>query len=271
VPRGLAASDRPRAPDRASLRLTPAPPFQTLGEHFAIDLPGARVVFTTRGGGHSTGPYTSLNLGFATGDDPDAMERNRRDLPASIGSPPPTFIYQVHGSEVRRITTAPPAGGDRPRVDGQATNLPGIAMAALVADCLPIGIAGAGAVAMVHAGWRGLHAGVIAAGVQAVRELGRPFDAGQRPELVAAIGPGAGPCCYEVGEEVHAVFADLPDVRRAGNLDLKAIARRQLTQAGVAVVHDISLCTLCAPPGLLFSHRRDQGVTGRQAGVAWLT
>ncbi len=245
----------------------PPAPFHPLGEHFAIDLPGARAVFTTRRGGHSAGPYASLNLGFATDDDPAAMERNRAGLPEQIGSGPPSFTYQVHGAEVRRITAAHPPDDTRPRVDGQATNLPGVAMAALVADCLPIAVAGGGAAAMLHAGWRGLQAGVIAAGVRAVRDLGATAE----PELAAAIGPGAGPCCYEVGDEVHAAFAGYRDVRRGDNLDLKAIARRQLLAAGVHTVHDIELCTLCAPADLLYSHRRDGGVTGRQAGVAWLT
>lgn len=248
----------------------PPAPFTELGEHFAIDLPGARAVFTTRRGGHSVGPYASLNLGFATEDDPDAMARNRAELPAAIGSPEPSFTYQVHGTDVRRITAA--RGGrdrvDRPRADGQATNLPGVAMAALVADCLPIAVAGGGAAAMVHAGWRGLEGGVIAAGVKAVRELA---SQGGEHELAAAIGPGAGPCCYEVGGEVHAAFAGYSGVRRGDNLDLKEIARRQLLAAGVSDVYDIALCTLCAPPGLLYSHRGDGGVTGRQAGVAWLT
>lgn len=196
------------------------------------------------------------------------MARNRAALPGAIGSPEPSFVHQVHGAQVRRITTDAPAGGDRPRADAQATNLPGVAMAALVADCLPIAVAGGGAVAMLHAGWRGLQAGVIAAGVQAVRELG----AGEGPvALAAAIGPGAGPCCYEVGAAVQAAFADYSGVRHGDNLDLKEIARQQLRQAGVSDVHDIALCTLCAPRRLLYSHRRDGGVTGRQAGVAWLT
>jgi hypothetical protein len=153
-------------------------------------------------------------------------------------------------------------------MDGQATDLPGVALAALVADCLPIAVAGGGAVAMLHAGWRGLHGGVIAAGVTAVRELSRTSG---ELKLAAAIGPGAGACCYEVGQEVHDAFAEYPDVRRGDNLDLKEIARRQLSAAGVGEVHDIELCTLCAPRELLYSHRRDRGVTGRQAGVAWLT
>jgi copper oxidase (laccase) domain-containing protein len=129
---------------------------------------------------------------------------------------------------------------------------------------VPIAVAAPGAVAVLHAGWRGLHAGVVAEGVRAVRELG-----GTGP-VAAAIGPGAGGCCYEVGDEVHAAFADHgPGVRNGRNVDLKAIARRELEAAGVAAVHDVGVCTLCADPGLFFSHRRDGGTTGRQAGVAW--
>lgn len=253
----------------------PRAPFTNHGEHFAVDLPGARAVFTTRRGGHSVGPYASLNLGFATDDAPEAMERNRAALPATIGSPEPSFTYQVHGAEVRRITDGDgdPARDrfEHPRVDGQATNLPGVAMAALVADCLPIAVAGGGAAAMLHAGWRGLERGVIVAGVRAVRELGTDRPDGRQANLAAAIGPGAGPCCYEVGDEVHEAFAAYCEVRRGNNLNLKEIARRQLIAAGVSAVYDIALCTLCAAPGLLYSHRRDGGVTGRQAGVAWLT
>jgi hypothetical protein len=137
---------------------------------------------------------------------------------------------------------------------------------ALVADCLPIAIAAPGAVGMLHGGWRGLAAGVIDEGVRAIRELGG------EGAIEAAIGPGAGPCCYEVGEEVHAVFTDhLPEARHGNNLDLKAIARSELVKAGVEVVHDVGLCTICSDPGLFYSHRRDRGVTGRQAGIAWLT
>jgi YfiH family protein len=145
------------------------------------------------------------------------------------------------------------------------TNRHDVALAALVADCLPIAVAGNGAVAMLHAGWRGLADGVIAAGVAALRELG------DRRPLSAAIGPGAGPCCYEVGPEVHGAFAGLPAAHRSDNLDLKAIARDQLAAAGVAEIEDLGVCTICSDPGLLFSHRRDHGITGRQAGVAWLT
>ncbi|MDQ6731427.1 MAG: polyphenol oxidase family protein [Actinomycetota bacterium] len=248
---------------------TPVAPFRRTGEHFAIDLPGAQVVFTTRNGGASDGPYTSLNLGYLTDDDPGAVAANRAGLEDEfairLG-----FVHQVHGSRVRRLTSADAereraAGpGGLTRADGQVTTTPGLAAAALTADCLAMAIAGDGAVAMVHGGWRGLHGGVIATAVTALR------GAGVSGPLAAAIGPGAGPCCYEVGAEVHEAFADRPATVHAGaNLDLPAIARDDLAAAGVDIVHTIGLCTICADPGLFFSHRRDRGVTGRQAGIAW--
>ncbi len=119
---------------------------------------------------------------------------------------------------------------------------------------------------MLHAGWRGLAGGILAQGVQALRTVGVTGP------LVAAIGPGAGPCCYETGEHVHKAFSGYPaEVHRGSNLDLPAIAREDLGRAGVDQVHDIGLCTICSGDQLLFSHRRDHGVTGRQAGLAWLT
>jgi hypothetical protein len=89
-------------------------------------------------------------------------------------------------------------------------------------------------------------------------------------ELQAAVGPGAGPCCYEVGDEVRAAFADQPEELRGRHLDLKGLARRQLASCGVDEVHDLGVCTICSDPSLFFSHRRDRGLTGRQAGIAWL-
>lgn len=245
--------------------MQPPPPFYALGPHFAIDLPGARAAFSTRRGGTSTGPYQSLNLGWLTDDDPDAVQRNRAALRAGVGAPELSFVHQVHGSEVRTITEGTLEPSERPRVDGQATDRRDVALAALVADCLPIAVAGSGRVAMLHAGWRGLAGGVVGAGVDALRSLGADG------ELSAAIGPGAGPCCYEVGEEVRAAFADIPEALHGRHLDLKEIARRRLRDAGVREVADIGLCTICCDPRLLFSHRREHGITGRQVGVAWLT
>ena len=247
--------------------MIPPAPFFALAQQFAIDLPGARAVFSTRRGGHSSGPYGTLNLGFATDDDPVAARRNRATLERLVGAPPAAWMYQVHGTDVDRLGDTAQAR-ERPQTDGRATRLAGVAPAALSADCLPVAIAGGGAVAMVHAGWRGLAGGVLASGVRAVRGLGDPA---RRPaSLAAAIGPGAGPCCYEVGREVRDAFTAYPAADHGDTLDLKAIARAQLQAAGVGEVHDLAMCTICAPE-LFFSHRRDRGVTGRQAGLAWLT
>jgi len=240
-------------------------PFRLEGEHLAIELPGAHALFTTRRGGFSSGPYESLNLGRFTDDDPAAVERNRESLQHAHGI---RFVYgrQVHGTRVRVADAATEDGTIPEDADGQATTQPGLAPMVVTADCLPVAIAGDGAVAMVHAGWRGLAGGVLAEAVRAVGDL----SAGGA--LAAAIGPGAGPCCYEVGDEVRAAFADEREgVRRGRNLDLKEIARRRLERAGVEQIHDVGLCTICSDPSLFFSHRRDNGVTGRQAGIAWLS
>jgi YfiH family protein len=239
--------------------------FTAWGEHFAIDLPGARAVFTTRRGGTSAPPYESLNLGLPTDDAPDAVAANLRLL-ARATRVELAYGRQVHGAEVLRMSAGNPPGTEPPEADGVATAAHGVGALVLTADCLAIAIAGGGSVAMVHAGWHGLACGVIAAGVAAVRDLGSGGP------LAAAIGPGAGPCCYEVGGELHQRFAAYgPNVRRGANLDLKLIARLQLEAAGVADVADTGLCTICSSPDLFFSHRRDRGITGRQAGVAWLT
>ena len=242
-------------------------PFRHEGEHLAIDLPGARALFTTRRGGVSRGPYATLNLGTFTGDDPAHVEVNRELLAELVGIPKERFAHgrQVHEASVLRHTEPPdPAERRRANADGQATDQTGVAPLVLVADCVPVAVAGPEAVAMLHCGWRGLAAGIVAEGVAALRELGAD-DA-----LTAAIGPGAGRCCYEVGEEVHAAFADLgPEVRDGRRLDLKLVARRRLEAAGVPEIHDVDLCTMCSDASLFFSHRRDGDVTGRQAGVVW--
>jgi len=247
--------DRPQLPDA----------FRWEGEHIAAALPGAGVLFSTRHGGVSPAPFDSLNLGRLTDDDGANVDANRERLAAAVGLPRERFLYgrQVHGARVRRA--AEPPGPERPAADedGQATALADAAALVFVADCLPIVLAAGGAVAAVHGGWRGLAGGIVGEGVAALRELGA-----QGP-VHAAIGPGAAGCCYEVGEEVHARFADVPGARRGErNLDLPAVARARLAEAGVERVHDLGLCTFCRRD-LFFSHRGDGGVTGRQAGVVW--
>ena len=223
------------------------------------------MLFSTRHGGVSTGPFRSLNLGRLTGDDDAAVDENRARLAGAVGLPRERFLYgrQVHGTTVRRATEPPGPARPHTEEDGQATGLPDAAALVFVADCLPIALATDGAVAAVHGGWRGLAGGIVAEGVAALRELGATGP------VSAALGPGAGGCCYEVGEEVHAAFARDDARRGERNLDLKAVARNRLAEAGVEEIHDVGLCTLCGDPELFFSHRRDGGTTGRQAGVVW--
>ena len=226
------------------------------------------MLFSTRRGGVSAGPFASLNLGRLTADDGANVDANRERLAAAVGLPRERFLYgrQVHGATVRRATEPP--GPARPAVeeDGQATALQDAAALVFVADCLPVMLVAGDAVAALHGGRRGLAAGIVGEGVAALRELGAGGP------VTAAIGPGARGCCYEVGEEVQAAFAGVPGARVGErNLDLPAVARHRLGEAGVAEIHDTGLCTICAGEELFFSHRRDKGVTGRQAGVVWRT
>jgi polyphenol oxidase len=241
-----------------------SPPFRLAGDHLAVDFPGARAVFTTRRGGSSTGPYASLNMGATTDTRSADVLANRRAVQDSLGVTL-AWGHQVHGTHVAVAENTRPSSDAPDQADGQATATRGVAATVMVADCLPVALAGEGAVAMIHAGWRGLAAGIVGEGVGRLRELG------VRGPLSAAIGPGAGVCCYEVGEEVQAAFSKHGAAVRCGrNLDLKAIAARELDLAGVHLIHDVGLCTICSDPSLFFSHRRDHGVTGRQAGLAWL-
>ena len=247
-------------------------PFVERDGHIGASLPGGQAVFTTRRGGVSHGPFASLNLGVMVGDDPAAVADNRARVGEHVGIPATRFAHgrQVHGCDVAVVTEPPTPSwstaelGDVASADGQVTAERGIATVVLTADCLPIALVSRGGVAMVHAGWRGLATGVLAAGVAALRE------AGDGAPVAAAIGPGAGRCCYEVSDELVELFAvHGADVHEGRKLDLKLIAARQLAAAGVDEVHDVGLCTICADPSLFFSHRRDGPQTGRQAGVAW--
>jgi YfiH family protein len=234
-------------------------PFRWEDDHVAGELPGAKVVFSSRHGGVSGGAFASLNLGLLTDDAPENVRENRSRLGRKVGLEWERFCYgrQVHGATVRRATEPPSRERPYTEEDGQATALTDAAAIVFVADCLPVLLASGGAVAALHCGWRPLAGGIVAEGLQALREVG-----GNGP-VQAAIGPGARGCCYEVGEEVHAHFADY-DARDGRNLDLARVARAQLERHGV-VVHDTGLCTICDER--FFSHRRDRGVTGRQAGV----
>lgn len=224
------------------------------------DLGGARVAFSTRLGGISKAPFDSLNLGLLTDDDAASVTENRARLAGALGfaAEQIAFARQVHGAELETHAAPPIRAGDLPEADGQVLTAPGMAGLVFVADCLPVALHGPGGVAMLHCGWRGLAAGIVARGAAAVEATD------------AAIGPGIGGCCYEVGGEVLGAFTGLGEGIAAGRmLDLPEVARRLLLDAGVERVQSAGLCTSCEAE-LFFSHRRDAGRTGRQAGVAWL-
>ena len=233
-----------------------------MGVTFEVELPGARAIFSTRVGGVSEGPYESLNLGILTGDDPACVAENRRRLAERIGVPPERVAmgWQVHGAELEEWS-GPPASrfsdpdADLREVDGHITDEPGLALLVLAADCLPVALCGGGRVAMLHCGWRGLSAGIVE---RAVARFDSP--------PAAAVGPGIGPCCYEVGDEVLEAFSDLDGVADARMLDLRAVVQRKLKAAGVDAIDHVDLCTSCRAD-LFFSHRRDGEATGRQAGL----
>jgi polyphenol oxidase len=225
------------------------------------DAPGPYdVVFSTREGGVSEGPYASLNLGRATADEPERVDENRRRLCAEVGAQSEALAmnYQHHSADVLRAK----AGSRGERADGLWTDERGLPVLALAADCLPIALArangGRPALAVLHAGWRGLVAGIAGEGVKA---LGGGL-------VGAMVGPGIGPCCYEVGEEVAAPFrrAFGMGLYRDGKLDLWSAAERALRASGVARVDRVDLCTACNPDQF-FSHRRDDGLTGRQGVI----
>ena len=231
------------------------------------ELPAARATFSTRTGGGSVGDFESLNLGVLTEDEASTVVDNRGRLTAALGLAMERVVIgrQVHGAEIARHSgpqvPAPWAdpGSGSPDVDGHVTSEFDLAALVFVADCLPIALSGPGGVAMLHGGWRGMAAGIVGAGAEAVGATD------------AAIGPGIGACCYEVGEEVLAAFAPLGSGHAEGRmLDLVAVARKLLERAGVANVEDSGLCTSCNQD-LFFSHRAACPRTGRQAGLVWRT
>jgi polyphenol oxidase len=227
------------------------------------DLPGASAFFSTRVGGVSEGPFRSLNIGLLTGDEKASVRDNRHLLAGALGIDPRDVLIgrQVHAAELAWAEERQPEQGyaepgpPLAERDAQATASETLAPLVFVADCLPVALAGPGGVAMVHCGWRGLAAGIVARGVEATGAT------------AAAIGPGIGRCCYEVGKEVLTAFEDLgPGIADGRMLDLVEVARRLLARAGVDQVEASGLCTSCSEE-LFFSHRRDAGRTGRQAGV----
>jgi polyphenol oxidase len=235
------------------------------------DLPGgAQVLFTSR---------AHANLSTQVGDEHEQGRAARDRLCDDLGLDWLCASRQVHGSSVQRVREIAGSRGEAVAIDadGHATALTGVGAMVLTADCLPVALGaemdgGGAVVAMAHAGWRGLVAGVLEEAVCALHELGATGP------IEAVVGPCAGVCCYDVGEEVHAAFADqtgpggaertAEDYRRGKNIDLRAIARDKLLIAGAASVSHADACTICDER--FFSHRRQGRAAGRQAGIVWL-
>jgi YfiH family protein len=218
------------------------------------------VIFTSRRGGVSEGPFASLNLGRRTGDDVERVDENRRRACAEIGADASRLAlnYQMHSAVINRAE----AGVRGTPGDGLWTDERGLPILALAADCLPIALArttgATPAVCVLHAGRIGLLAGAVEAAVAALGGT-----------VAAAVGPAIGPCCYEVGEEVAAPYRSRfgPGILRGRNLDLWSAAERSLNEAGVGRVERIDLCTACNPD-LFFSYRRDGKPRGGHGVVA---
>lgn len=244
----------------------------------AIDVdtgtPGVRAAFTTRRGGVSSGPFAQLNLSAATGDAAEDVRENRRAVAGSLGFDPHRAVVldQVHGADVVVAGPDGGSGGFLGSLDGLApgdacvSEEPGVALFAMGADCpgVLLWAADGTCVAAVHAGWRGLVAGVVGAAVAAMRR----DPAGIR----AVIGPGVRPCCYPVDAAMRATMADRfgESVVHAGAVDLAAAARVALERCGVPgeSVGTVSACTSC-DSHRFHSYRRDGHASGRHAGIIW--
>lgn len=231
----------------------------------------AAQVTTRRLTGRSLPPFDRFNLGMHCGDEPGVVATNRERLIELAGLPnPPHWLAQVHGAQVHRIERAQP---DEVTVqaDAAVTAVIGAVVAILTADCLPVLLCArdGSEVGAAHAGWRGLANGVLEATVAA---MGAPPE-----ELLAWLGPAAGPTRYEIGEEVYAAFVDRdahdaacfrPTQPGHWLVDLCALARRRLVSAGVNVISGGDLCTI-SDASRFYSHRRD-GRSGRMASLIWL-
>lgn len=230
-----------------------------------------RAAVTTRHGGVSLGPYSSLNLGDHVGDGMSAVMENRAKLKAALHLPSePLWLKQVHGCNVATIGQAT----SDCTADAAIATVAGDVCAVLTADCLPLLICNihGNKVAAIHAGWRGLAAGVIEKTLQQLNVL--------PTELLAWMGPAIGPSAFEVGTEVRNIFIQQhPDVTFAftpspRNLsawmaNIYALARYRLEQQGVGFIGGGNFCTV-NDAELFFSHRRDSGITGRMASIIWL-
>lgn len=223
-----------------------------------VDLEYGSAVFTTREGGVSKPPYDSLNLGPYTGDDPAAVEENLTIVREQLRLNEFYLLEQQHGGEVCTVTAETsryhPSDGD-----ALVTAEYDVGLLVTGADCPPLVLATPERVAVVHCGWRSLAAGIVE---NVLEELGDG-------PVQAVIGPGIGAMSYEVGDEVPAALgADAVAAYVAGHLDLVAVIIAKLERVGVEEIEDLGRCTF-SEPGEFFSHRRDGGETGRQAGIVW--
>lgn len=255
-----------------------------LGRVVLLAPPVPGVAFTTRLGGASSPPFASLNLGYSTGDSPACVTLNRGLVSRALGVCSRwATVSQVHGADV---VVAGPDGQGRTgprRADAVVTACRSFPLAVLAADCVPIALVAPGCVGAVHAGWRGLCAGVVESAVAAMSQAvaAAPEDHDARPTrrcpsgVQAWIGPSIGPCHYEVGPDVPRRFGqshpNAPDFTRCTEgvvrFDLREAARWLLTSAGATVLNvDDPPCTWCDPR--FYSHRRD-GRTGRHALLVW--
>ncbi|WP_233488813.1 peptidoglycan editing factor PgeF [Blastococcus sp. TF02-09] len=225
---------------------------------------------TDRRGGRSRAPYDSFNLGDHVGDDPGDVAANRARVARELGVGEDRLVWmnQVHGSTVAVVDG--PQDGPVAGTDALVTATPGLVLAVLAADCVPVLLTDpvAGVVAAVHAGREGVRRGVLPATLSAMASLGA-----RARHVTALLGPAVCGACYEVPQAMQAEVAAVAPAaavrirRGTPGLDLRAGLAEILGRAGVTeVVHD-PRCTVEDPQ--LFSHRRD-GVTGRQAGLVWL-
>jgi len=231
-----------------------------------------RKVVTTRAGGRSAGAFRSFNLSRGVGDDPSAVAANRGRLVRELGLSGAVFLQQVHGTRVETVRGPAPDPGapDVAETDAVVTAEPGIGLAVLAADCVPVLLSDprAGVIGAAHAGRVGAAAGVVPATLRAMVDLGARVE-----DVEVLLGPAVCGGCYEVPAEMRdEVGAALPGSggrtrRGTPGLDIRAGLHRQLDVIGVRGVARDPRCTMEDPD--LFSHRRERS-TGRQAGVVWL-
>jgi polyphenol oxidase len=238
-----------------------------------LESDGFLVACTERTGGASTGSFASLNLGIRSGDDVEAVVENRRRVTGALAIEPFACVRQQHGTRlVRAGPSRSGAGfldpdGALGDADGIVTTSKGVAIAVLAADCVPVALAdpATGRLSVVHAGWRGVAAGILSAALHAYASPGN---------VRAVIGPAIGPDHYEVGEDVALAVSAATErgavTSRVGSslrLDLPGTVGRILREAGVTKVERAEECTACLPKRF-FSHRRDGEGAGRQAMIA---